>query len=81
MGPKGAVEIIFRADKDDAKKIAQHEQDYREKFANPFVAGSKGFIDDVIMPNNTRPRLIRALDIMRNKKLENPKRKHGNIPL
>ncbi len=81
MGPKGAVEIIFRADKDDAKKIAEHEQTYREKFANPFVAGAKGFIDDVIMPRNTRLRLIRALEIMRNKKLENPKRKHGNIPL
>lgn len=81
MGPKGAVEIIFRADHDDKERLAEREQMYREKFANPFVAGAKGFIDDVIMPHSTRRRLIRVLEITRDKRLENPARKHGNIPL
>ena len=81
MGPKGAVEIIFRADRNDEEKLAAREAEYREKFANPFVAGSLGFIDEVIMPHSTRPRLARALRLFRNKKLENPWRKHGNIPL
>ena len=81
MGPKGAVEIIFRADKDDPDKLAEREQEYREKFANPFVAGSLGFLDDVIMPHNTRKRIAGSLRLLRNKKLENPWKKHGNIPL
>ncbi len=81
MGPKGAVEIIFRADKDDPEKLAEREAEYREKFANPFVAGKHGFIDDVIMPRNTRRRIARALRMLKTKKLENPWRKHGNIPL
>ncbi|MTI11276.1 acyl-CoA carboxylase subunit beta [Curvivirga aplysinae] len=81
MGAKGAVEIIFRADRDNPKKIAEKEQEYKDKFANPFVAGSLGFIDDVIRPHNTRPRIARALRMLRTKKLENPWRKHGNIPL
>jgi len=81
MGPKGAVEIIFRADKDDPGKLAEREQEYREKFANPFVAGSLGFLDDVIMPHNTRKRIAGSLRLLRNKKLENPWKKHGNIPL
>jgi propionyl-CoA carboxylase beta chain len=81
MGPKGAVEIIFRQDIGDADKIAAREQEYREKFANPFIAGQKGYIDDVIMPHNTRRRLCRALGMLRNKQVENPWRKHGNIPL
>ncbi|WP_259783211.1 acyl-CoA carboxylase subunit beta [Aestuariispira ectoiniformans] len=81
MGPKGAVEIIFRADRDDPEKIEQRTEEYRRKFANPFVAGSLGFIDDVIRPHNTRPRLARALRMLRTKKLENPWKKHGNIPL
>jgi propionyl-CoA carboxylase beta chain len=81
MGPKGAVEIIFRADKDDPKKLAEREAEYREKFANPFVAGHMGFIDDVIMPHNTRRRVARGLEMLRTKKLENPWKKHGNIPL
>lgn len=81
MGPKGAVEIIFRADKDDPEKLAEREQEYREKFANPFVAGSLGFLDDVIMPHNTRRRICGSLKVLRNKKLENPWKKHGNIPL
>jgi len=81
MGPKGAVEIIFRAEMDDKAKIEQRTEEYRAKFANPFVAGHRGFIDDVIMPHNTRQRLIRALAMLREKKLENPWKKHDNIPL
>jgi propionyl-CoA carboxylase beta chain len=81
MGPKGAVEIIFRADLGDAEKIEARTEEYRAKFANPFVAGSLGFIDDVIMPHNTRKRICRALAMLKDKELENPWKKHGNIPL
>ena len=81
MGSKGAVEIIFRADIGDPDKIAQRTEEYQSKFANPFVAGSLGFIDDVILPRNTRRRLCRALRMLRNKQLENPWKKHDNIPL
>jgi propionyl-CoA carboxylase beta chain len=81
MGPKGAVEIIFRDEKNDPGRIAAREKEYKEKFANPFIAGHRGFIDDVIMPHETRKRIGRALAMLRNKKLENPWRKHGNIPL
>ncbi len=81
MGPKGAVEIIFRAEAGDADGIARRTDEYREKFANPFVAGSRGFIDDVIMPHHTRTRVCRSLRMLRGKKLENPWKKHGNIPL
>jgi propionyl-CoA carboxylase beta chain len=81
MGPKGAVEIIFRQDSKDAGKIEQRTEEYRRKFANPFVAGHRGFIDDVIRPRNTRRRICRSLAMLKNKKLENPWRKHGNIPL
>lgn len=81
MGPKGAVEIIFRDEKNDAQKLAAREQMYRDKFANPFVASRRGYIDDVIMPHETRKRIARSLLMLKNKKLENPWRKHGNIPL
>lgn len=81
MGPKGAVEIIFRADKDDPERIAARTEEYREKFANPFVAGSLGFIDDVIRPQSTRAHICRDLDMLRSKQLENPWKKHDNIPL
>ena len=81
MGPKGAVEIIFREEKNDPPKIAEREREYREKFANPFIAGKRGFIDDVIMPHETRKRICRSLAMLRDKNLENPWRKHGNIPL
>jgi len=81
MGPKGAVEIIFREEKNDPAKLAQREAEYKEKFANPFVAGARGFIDDVIMPHATRKRIARSLAMLRDKKLENPWRKHCNIPL
>jgi propionyl-CoA carboxylase beta chain len=81
MGPKGAVEIIFREDIGDAEKIARRTEEYRQKFANPFVAGSRGYIDDVIAPHSTRKRICRSLAVLRNKKLDNPWRKHDNIPL
>lgn len=81
MGPKGAVEIIFRQDIGDADKIEKRTEEYRQRFANPFIAGNRGFIDDVIMPHNTRARVSKSLRMLRDKKLENPWRKHGNIPL
>ncbi len=81
MGPKGAVEIIFRQDLDDEEKIARQTEDYRKKFANPFIAGHRGYIDDVILPRTTRQRICRSLAMLENKKLENPWRKHGNLPL
>jgi len=81
MGAKGAVEIIFRADIGDAQKIAARTREYSERFANPFVAASRGYVDDVIMPRETRKRIIRALMTLKNKKLENPAKKHDNLPL
>ncbi|MGE0095301.1 MAG: acyl-CoA carboxylase subunit beta [Alphaproteobacteria bacterium] len=81
MGPKGAVEIIFREDRGDEAKIAERTEEYRRKFANPFVAAHRGFLDDVIMPRSTRRRICRSLAMLRNKKLENPWKKHDNIPL
>ena len=81
MGPKGAVEIIFREEAKDPDAIEARTEEYRGKFANPFVAGRRGYIDDVIFPRDTRKRLCRSLAMLRNKKLENPWKKHGNIPL
>ena len=81
MGAKGAVEIIFRADAKDPEKLSQREAEYKERFANPFVAASLGYIDDVIMPHGTRRRLVRALRSLRTKELSNPWKKHDNIPL
>ncbi len=81
MGPKGAVEIIFRKDLGDPQKIAERTEEYRRKFANPFIAGHRGYIDDVIMPRETRRRVCRSLAMLKDKKLENPWRKHANIPL
>jgi propionyl-CoA carboxylase beta chain len=81
MGAKGAVEIIFREDKNDPAKLAAREAEYKARFANPFVAGARGYIDDVIQPHETRKRICRSLTMLRGKKLENPWRKHGNIPL
>jgi propionyl-CoA carboxylase beta chain len=81
MGPKGAVEIIFRGDLGDAAAIETRTEEYRAKFANPFVAASRGFIDDVVLPRDTRPRLARALAMLRGKRIENPWKKHDNIPL
>ncbi len=81
MGAKGAVEIIFREDKGDAAKLAAREAEYKARFANPFVAGARGYIDDVIQPHETRKRICRSLVMLRDKRIENPWRKHGNIPL
>ena len=85
MGPDGAVNIIFRKEINEAKdQTARKDElvaEYREKFANPYVAASRGFIDDVIEPSDTRPRLINALEMLTNKRDSNPAKKHGNIPL
>ncbi|QLC24573.1 acyl-CoA carboxylase subunit beta [Parasphingopyxis algicola] len=81
MGAKGAVEIIFRKDRDDPEKIAEKTKEYEDRFANPFVAAAKGFIDEVIMPHSTRRRVALGLRKLRNKTLENPWKKHDNIPL
>jgi propionyl-CoA carboxylase beta chain len=81
MGPKGAVEIIFREEKSDPDKISAREAEYKAKFANPFVAGRRGYIDDVILPHETRKRIARSLAMLKDKDLKNPARKHGNIPL
>jgi len=81
MGPKGAVEIIFRDEIGDEKKIEKRTADYKDRFASPFAAAHRGYIDDVIMPHNTRKRLCRALAMLRDKEQENPWKKHTNIPL
>ncbi|ABK42912.1 propionyl-CoA carboxylase carboxyltransferase subunit [Magnetococcus marinus MC-1] len=85
MGPKGASEIIFRNEikeaDDPAAKLQEKTDEYTNKFANPFIAASKGFIDDVIMPHNTRYRVIRGLRLMKDKDLQNPWKKHANMPL
>ncbi|MBN1310880.1 MAG: methylmalonyl-CoA carboxyltransferase [Anaerolineae bacterium] len=85
MGPDAAVNIIFRkelAEADDPNaRRAELVADYRERFANPYVAAGRGYIDDVIEPRETRPRLINALEVLRNKRDTNPPKKHGNIPL
>ncbi|HIP10066.1 MAG TPA: acyl-CoA carboxylase subunit beta [Rhodospirillales bacterium] len=81
MGAKGAVEIIFRGDLNDEEKIKERELEYQQRFSNPFHVGTRGYIDDVIMPHNTRWRLIRSLRMLKNKKQELPWKKHGNIPL
>ena len=81
MGAKGAVEIIFRAEAKDPEALAAREAEYKARFANPFVAASRGYIDDVIMPQATRGRLIRALRSLKGKALANPWKKHDNIPL
>jgi propionyl-CoA carboxylase beta chain len=81
MGPKGAAEIIYRSELGDPKTIEARVKEYEKRFANPFVAAERGFIDEVIMPHSTRKRISRALNMLRNKKLENPWKKHDNIPL
>jgi propionyl-CoA carboxylase beta chain len=81
MGPKGAAEILYRAELADKEKIGKRIKDYEERFANPFVAAERGFLDEVIMPHSTRKRVARALNMLRNKRLENPWKKHDNIPL
>ena len=85
MGPDGAVNIVFRKElekaDDPVKRKAELVAEYREKFANPFIAAKRGYIDDVIEPKETRPRLINALEMLENKRDANPPKKHGNIPL
>ncbi len=81
MGPKGAVEILYRSELGDKDKIAKRIKDYETRFANPFVAAERGYIDEVIMPGTTRKRISRALNMLRNKQVENPWKKHDNIPL
>ncbi|MEM6886836.1 MAG: acyl-CoA carboxylase subunit beta [Pseudomonadota bacterium] len=81
MGAKGATEIIHRADLGEPDKIAQHTKDYEDRFANPFVAAERGFIDEVIAPRTTRKRIARAFASLRNKQSQTPWKKHDNIPL
>jgi propionyl-CoA carboxylase beta chain len=85
MGPRGAVEILFKKDidaaPDPAAALAQRVAEYEEKFANPYIAAGRGYVDDVIDPRDTRPRLVAALAALRGKRDRNPPRKHGNLPL
>ncbi len=81
MGAKGATEILYRSELGDPEKIAQRAKDYEDRFANPFVAAERGFIDEVIMPRSTRRRVSRAFASLRGKSLQNPWKKHDNIPL
>jgi propionyl-CoA carboxylase beta chain len=85
MGAKGASEIIFKKEiadaQDPAAKLVEKENEYAEKFATPYRAAQRGFIDEVIIPNETRKKLLKAFSMLENKEVELPKRKHGNIPL
>ena len=85
MGPDGAVNIIYRREiaqsEDPVRRKEELVADYREKFANPYVAAARGYIDDVIEPRETRSRLINALEMLNNKRDSNPAKKHGNMPL
>ena len=81
MGAKGAAEIIYRAERNDPEKMAERTKEYEDQFANPFVAASKGYIDDIIKPHNTRFRIARSLRQLKNKDVKNPSKKHDNIPL
>jgi propionyl-CoA carboxylase beta chain len=81
MGAEGAVKIIFREEAKDQEKLEAKTQEYSDKFANPFVAARRGYIDDVIMPHATRRRVSRGLRMLKNKDVQNPWKKHDNIPL
>ena len=81
MGAKGAVEIIFRQEMSNPDAIAERTKEYEDRFLNPFVAASRGYIDEVIMPARTRWRIARALRMLRTKKQDMPWKKHDNIPL
>ncbi len=81
MGPKGAAEILYRSDLGDKEKIAGHIREYEDRFANPFIAAERGYIDEVILPRNTRWRIGRALNMLKKKTQSNPWKKHDNIPL
>jgi propionyl-CoA carboxylase beta chain len=85
MGPEGAVNILHRRELAEAKDPAALREklvaEFTEKFANPYVAAELGYVDEVIMPRETRPRIIDALNMLQNKRDHNPPKKHGNIPL
>jgi propionyl-CoA carboxylase beta chain len=85
MGPEGAVNIIYRRDIAGSPTPEQRRQklidDYRARFANPYAAAERGYVDDVIVPHETRPKVITALETLLTKRVQAPKRKHGNIPL
>jgi propionyl-CoA carboxylase beta chain len=85
MGPEGAVNILYRRELEgaaDPEALRQKKvEEFRRKFANPYVAAERGYIDEVIEPRYTRPKLIRALALLASKRDQNPPRKHGNIPL
>ncbi len=85
MGPEGAVNILYRREMDAAPDPAAFREakirEYREKFANPYVAAERGYIDEVIEPRDTRARLCAMLEVLKTKRDSNPPRKHGNIPL
>jgi acetyl-CoA carboxylase carboxyltransferase component len=85
MGPEGAVSIVFRKEMektdDPNRRKSELVSEYRDKFANPYVAAERGYLDDIIEPRDTRPRLINALEMLQNKRDSNPSKKHGNIPL
>lgn len=76
MGPKGAVEIIFRG-----KNVESHVAEYTSRFANPLIAAQRGFVDDIIDPEDTRQLICEDLKVLRTKKIQNPSKKHSNIPL
>jgi acetyl-CoA carboxylase carboxyltransferase component len=85
MGPQGAVEIVYRrelgAAADPAARRAELVEEYTERYANPYIAAERGYVDDVIDPTDTRRVLIRSLRLLRSKREDLPKRKHGNVPL
>ena len=85
MGPEGAANIIFKDDiKNSADPISERKtkiEEYREKFANPYEAAKFGYVDDVIEPDSTRPRIIAALEMLASKRENSPSKKHGNIPM
>ncbi|MCS7073307.1 MAG: methylmalonyl-CoA carboxyltransferase, partial [Bacteroidia bacterium] len=85
MGAKGAAEIIFKKEISEADnpevKLQEKVEEYTRKFANPYRAANRGFVDEIILPEETRKKLIRAFDMLENKAVTNPRKKHGNIPL
>ena len=86
MGPEGAVDIVYRREFEQARRTAKAVrqkkiEEFRERFANPYVAAERGYMDAVIQPRETRKKLIQALEMLETKRDKNPPKKHGNIPL
>ena len=81
MGAKGAAEILYRSELDDPEKISARTKEYEDRFANPFVAAQRGYIDEVIVPHSTRRRVLRAFEMLKGKQVVAPAKKHNNIPL